>query len=83
MYVLVNGLPYFGKILVNDLNEFGSKRKCIFLNTYYSRWDKLLFFLLLPFTFVLPLVRKLIRFAFLPVPFLYHTIGLKYSQDHG
>ena len=53
MYVLVNGLPYFGKILVNDLNEFGSKRKCIFLNTYYSRWDKLLYFLLLPFSKVI------------------------------
>lgn len=50
MLVLVNGLPYFGKKLVKDLNEFDSKRTYIFLDTYYSKLDKLLFFFLAPFS---------------------------------
>ena len=50
MLVLVNGLPYFGRILVRDLNEFDSKNKYIFLDTYYSKLDKLLFFFLVPFS---------------------------------
>lgn len=48
MFVLVNGLPYFGKKLVEDLNFYDKKHKYLFLNTYYSKIDKLLFFILLP-----------------------------------
>ncbi len=48
--MLVNGLPYFGRNIVNDLNEFDSKRKYIFLNTYYSKIDKFIFFFLVPFS---------------------------------
>jgi glycosyltransferase involved in cell wall biosynthesis len=50
MFVLVNGLPLFGKNLVKDLNEFDSNNRYIFLNTYYSKIDKILFFILLPFS---------------------------------
>ena len=50
MLVLVNGLPYFGRVLVRDLNEFDSKNKYIFLDTYYSKLDKLFFFFLVPFS---------------------------------
>ena len=50
MFVLVNGLPLFGKNLVKDLNEFDERNRYIFLNTYYSKIDKFLFFILLPFS---------------------------------
>lgn len=50
MLVLVNGLPYFGKKFVKDLNEFDSKRTYIFLDTYYSKIDKIIFFILVPFS---------------------------------
>lgn len=50
MLVLVNGLPYFGKQLVKDLNEFDSKRTYIFLDTYYSKIAQIIFFILVPFS---------------------------------
>jgi glycosyltransferase involved in cell wall biosynthesis len=50
MYVLVNGLPLFGKKIVQDLNEFDKQNKYIFLDTYYSRFDQILFFILVPFS---------------------------------
>lgn len=50
MLVLVNGLPYFGKKLVKDLNEYDSKRTYIFLDTYYSKIAKIVFFILVPFS---------------------------------
>ena len=49
MLVLVNGLPLFGQKLASDLNEFDSNNRYVFFNTYYSLWDKILFFLLVPF----------------------------------
>ena len=49
MLILVNGLPLFAKQIVNDMNSFQSEHKFVFCNTYYSRLDKLKFFLLLPF----------------------------------
>ncbi len=49
MRVLINGLPYFGKRIAKELNEFDSENRYIFLDTYYSSWDKIRFRLLLPF----------------------------------
>lgn len=49
MRVLINGLPYFGKKIANELNEFDSDNSYVFLDTYYSKWDKIRFRLLLPF----------------------------------
>mgnify|MGYP001162703619 FL=1 len=50
MRVLITGLPLFVKKIEKDLNEFDIKNKYIALNTYYSFFDKLRFFLLLPFS---------------------------------
>lgn len=50
MRVLINGLPYFGKRIAKELNEFDSENQYIFLDTYYSSWDKIRFRLLLPFS---------------------------------
>lgn len=49
MRILVNGLPYFSKKLVNDLNHYDSRNKYVFLNTYESFWAKLKFLFYLPF----------------------------------
>lgn len=49
MFILVNGMPYFGKRMVDDLNEFDGNNRYLFLNTYTSKWHKFLFILLLPF----------------------------------
>ena len=49
MRILVNGLPYFSKRLVDDLNDFDPKNRYLFLNTYESFWDKLKFLFYLPF----------------------------------
>lgn len=48
--ILLNGLPHFGYELARELNNIQTKHKFIFLNTYYSKLDKLLFFILLPFS---------------------------------
>lgn len=50
MLILVNGLPYFSKRLVNDLNEFDPANNYRFLNTYDSLIDKVKFMFLLPFS---------------------------------
>ncbi len=50
MLVLVNGLPLFAKRLVKDLNSLDKKNTYIFADTYYSYWDKIKFFLLIPFS---------------------------------
>ena len=49
MLVLVNGLPFFSKRIVADLNTFDSQNKYVFFNTYYSRWDQVKFLIYLPF----------------------------------
>lgn len=43
MKIIFTGLPYFGKKLVDDLNEFDKVNAYYFFNTYYSWWDKLKF----------------------------------------
>ncbi len=48
--ILINGLPHFGRKLAQDLNDLKGKHRFIFLNTYYSKKDKLKYFLLLPFS---------------------------------
>ena len=50
MIILIVGLPVFTHKISNDLNEFDKSNKYIALNTYYSWKDKVLFFLLLPFS---------------------------------
>lgn len=47
MLVLINGLPYFGQRIAKELNEFDSDNRYVFLDTYYSNWDKLRFRFLL------------------------------------
>lgn len=49
MRILVNGLPYFSRKLVNDLNDYDPKNRYVFLNTYESFWAKLKFLFYLPF----------------------------------
>jgi glycosyltransferase involved in cell wall biosynthesis len=49
MLILINGLPLFGRKLASDLNEFDSNNRYLFLNTYYSTFDKILFIFLVPF----------------------------------
>lgn len=49
MRILVNGLPYFSKRLVDDLNDYDPKNHYVFLNTYDSFWAKLKFLFYLPF----------------------------------
>jgi hypothetical protein len=48
MLVLINGLPYFGKMIAKELNERDSSNTYVFLDTYYSKWDKIRFRFLLP-----------------------------------
>ena len=50
MLVLVNGLPLFSKRLVKDLNSLDKNNTYVFADTYYSLWDKIKFFTLLPFS---------------------------------
>ena len=50
MLVLINGLPYFGKMIAKELNKRDQLNKYVFLDTYYSKWDKLKLRLLLPFS---------------------------------
>ena len=49
MLVLVNGLPLFSKRLVKDLNSLDKKNTYVFIDTYYSSWQKIRFLFLLPF----------------------------------
>lgn len=48
MKILFTGLPYFGKKLVDDLNEFDRTNRYIFCDTYYSKKDRLRFLFHLP-----------------------------------
>lgn len=43
MKILFTGLPYFGKQLVAELNEFDTNNKYIFCDTYYSKLDRIKF----------------------------------------
>jgi glycosyltransferase involved in cell wall biosynthesis len=43
MKILVTGLPYFGKKLVNELREFDRENKWLFFDTYYSKMDRIRF----------------------------------------
>ena len=43
MLVLVNGLPYFSKNIVADLNEFDDENTYVFCNTYESKFAKFKF----------------------------------------
>ena len=49
MLVLLNGIPFFSKKTVKDLNDFDTKNYYIFCNTYESKLAQLKFILLLPF----------------------------------
>ena len=49
MRILVNGLPYFSRRLVRDLQAYDPQNTYLFLNTYESFWAKAKFRLLLPF----------------------------------
>lgn len=50
MIVLVNGIPLFSKRLVEDLKSMDTANKYIFLDTYNSYWQQLLFIGILPFS---------------------------------
>ena len=47
MRILFTGLPYFSQQLVDDLNEWDSENKYVFLNTYYSKIDQIKFLIYL------------------------------------
>ncbi len=49
MKVLILGLPYFAKKLKEDLSGFDKSNRYIFLDTYYSFIDKIIFIFILPF----------------------------------
>lgn len=49
MRVLVNGLPFFSKKIVQDLNEFDDENRYIFCDTYTSKMAQLKYAMLLPF----------------------------------
>lgn len=49
MRILVNGLPFFSKKLVRDLNVYDAENSYIFCDTYSSKWAQMKFSLLLPF----------------------------------
>ena len=49
MRVLINGLPFFGRKLANELQKYDTHSSYIFLDTYNSKWAQLLFFIYLPF----------------------------------
>lgn len=49
MRVLVNGLPLFAKRFTAELQKYDAESQFIFLDTYNSRWAKILFFLYVPF----------------------------------
>jgi len=49
MRIIFNGLPYFGKKLAQDLNEFAPKHSFMFFDTYYSKIDQIKFAVNLPF----------------------------------
>jgi hypothetical protein len=50
MRILINGLPLFGNRLANDLQSTDTKGHYHFVDTYYSKWGKIKFMLLLPFS---------------------------------
>ena len=50
MLILVNGLPFFSKKIVADLNQMDASNRYLFVNTYESRLAQLKFVLLLPFS---------------------------------
>jgi len=50
MFVIIKGLPFFAEKLSKDLNSVDCIIKYIFLNTYYSKIDKIKFLILLPFS---------------------------------
>lgn len=49
MRILVNGLPFFSRKLVKDLNTFDKENSYVFYNTYYSKWEQIRYLLALPF----------------------------------
>lgn len=49
MKIIFNGLPYFTKALVQELNTLHNGHRFLYLNTYYSYWDKIRFGCMLPF----------------------------------
>jgi hypothetical protein len=46
--VIIVGLPLFGERLASHLKTFDPTTEYIFLNTYYSKWDKLKAYFLIP-----------------------------------
>lgn len=49
MKILIVGLPYFGKKITNDLNEFATNHSFTFYDTYYSKIQQIKFAAALPF----------------------------------
>lgn len=50
--ILLTGLPLFAKKISDDLSDFDPNNRYIFLNTYYSKLDKLKFICFLPFSYL-------------------------------
>ena len=50
MKFIFNGLPYFGKKLVNDLNDFAPQNSFSFFDTYSSKVEQIKFASSLPFS---------------------------------
>jgi hypothetical protein len=48
MKVVIVGLPFFGKRLVENLNRFDKENNYVFLDTYTKKWDKLKAFFKIP-----------------------------------
>ncbi len=53
MRILITGLPLFSKRLRDNLTAFDRTNRYFRLDTYYSRWDRMKAFFLLPFCKVL------------------------------
>jgi glycosyltransferase involved in cell wall biosynthesis len=48
--IIITGLPIFAKKMRDDLASFDANNRYVVLNTYYSKWDKILFICWLPFS---------------------------------
>jgi glycosyltransferase involved in cell wall biosynthesis len=46
--IIILGLPFFAEKLCKNLQHFDKKNTYIHLNTYYSKWDKIKAFFLIP-----------------------------------
>lgn len=65
MRILVNGLPYFSKKIVDDLNELDDENKYVFIDTYTSFWEQIKFLCYHPLKVIL--LGKEISLPFKPI----------------